>query len=250
VSEVAVAATHDIIGKAKKLMALRDHAGTPGESEAAANALNKLLDKHRLSVAELENASGEKEECIVDQGDPILEWKRLSPHMRDLCAVLCSHYGVAWWQRRRRDGVNTRGAQRWRRAVHMCGRPSDVEIVRYMFAWIAVEMNLLGAKYPGGRIARSSFKLGFVAGIERQLKLSRQEAVGERGMVLRDRLKDAELALAKLFPEMKTAAMPNPNIDPSAYLHGSEYGKAMHLGGRVGDSKKRAPALLKGNRHD
>ncbi len=229
-----------IIEKAKKLLNLKERAGTPAEAEAAARALSKLIDKYRISIAELEAAGEPAEQCVVDETEPLLQWKRLNLYKRRLCSVLCDHYGVAWWQRAWPAGNNRRGVV-WNRAVHLCGRASDIAVLRYMYAWLSAEIERLAAQYGGSRTERRSFKLGFVAGIERQLAAGRKEVEAEHGLVLRSRIHDAKKALYEMFPEMGNAKNREPEIDPLAFIEGRKSGNAMHLGERfepVGKMKK------------
>ena len=63
---------NDVLEKAKKLLALRDRAGTRGEAEAAARALAKMLDKHRITMAELQAHDGNVESIVADQETPLI----------------------------------------------------------------------------------------------------------------------------------------------------------------------------------
>lgn len=50
-----------LLGKLQKITRLIDRAGTPGEAEAAAAALNRLLLKHNLDEADVRKAKGDPE---------------------------------------------------------------------------------------------------------------------------------------------------------------------------------------------
>ena len=98
-----------LVATARKLIALRDRATTEGEATAAARVLSVFIDKHRISISELEEKSGNREECSMDDKAPLLTFRNLLPWRRSLCDTLCDHYGVAWWQRRTwtgRDGAH------------------------------------------------------------------------------------------------------------------------------------------------
>ena len=220
----------DVIDKARKLLALRDRAGTPAEAAAAARALAKLIDKHRIGIAELEAKSETKEQCAIDRSEPLLQWRRLERHRRSLCSALCEHYGVAWWQSTVAVGRNGRG-NIYHRAVHLCGRPSDIAIVRYMYTWLSVEVERLGNKKRRA-IDRKSFKLGIVLGIQRQLRELRCEVEQEHGLVLSDRAGDALAALRRAI-KLSTLRSSSTMVSRQAYDDGFRAGKNLHLGERL-----------------
>lgn len=235
--------TEDIIAKAKKLIALRDRGSTPQEAEAAARVLAKFIDKHRISVAQLETESGDVEACVVDESEPLFAFRNLQLYRRVLCEVLCEHYGVAWWQRTVRVGRNQRG-NIYNRGLYMCGRPSDIVLVRYMFAWLGTEAERLGRKQADGRVARKSFCLGFVSGLRAQLAAARVTVEQKHGLVLRNRLSQAAEALQSAL-DLTDLRTRNPRVDREAFENGKRTGKAIHLGERIPASGA-TPALTAG----
>ena len=221
-----------LVATARKLIALRDRASTDGEATAAARVLSVFIDKHRISISELEEKSGNREECSMDDKDPLLTFRNLLPWRRSLCGTLCDHYGVAWWQRRTWQGRDGRGAV-YQRAIYLCGRASDIALVRHTYAWLDLEATRLASKLSpgGGRSAKKSFLLGFVAGIREQLAKGRV-TIGVAGLVLRDRLKHATEFL-DAHMNLKTISYRAHRFDQSAFEKGKRNGRDLHLGKRI-----------------
>jgi len=240
----------NIIKKAKDLIALRDRAGTPAESAAAARALAALLDKHRISMTELEmSGSEEKEDIVANRSEPIAVWRRAVTWRRNLISVLCQHYGVAHWHQM---AVCSQSHSRWglplRRnyetSVFLCGRQSDMDIVRYMFAWLSADVTRIGKSYCVGRGRRfsHSWMIGFVGGIEEQLTEARRTTLEmkpeETGICLQGRFQEAmEFMRNKLGTKnVKTTS----SYDENASKLGRSKGRAHHLGNSLEKSAPRA----------
>ena len=221
-----------LVATARKLIALRDRATTEGEATAAARVLGVFIDKHRISISELEEESGHREECVLDKEAPILTFRNLAPWRRRLCDALCAHYGVAWWQQRVWKGRDGRGAI-YERSIYLCGRPSDIALVRHTFGWLELEATSLASRrsFRSGRSAKKSFLLGFVAGVAEQLAKGR-ESIGPAGLVLRDRVKYAKEHL-DAHMDLKTIPARAHRFDQSAYEDGRRNGINLHLGKRI-----------------
>lgn len=223
-----------VIDKARKLLQLRERAASAGEAAAAAKALAKLLDKHRLDVAELELDSKQQPEGIVaDDKRPLASWKRIEPWRRDLALVLAEHFGVCCWQ----QGLRRPG-QAIEHHLCLCGRSSDVELVRGMYHWLGAELVRLCASAchsKGARYARS-WRDGFVTGISRQLHAARGEIAqtNTQAIVLYDRAREAREHLLGLFGKLKPVQWSAHNeVDRQAYFQGRDRGDALHLGERI-----------------
>jgi hypothetical protein len=168
----------------------------------------------------------------VDDKDPLITFRNLPPWCRSLCDALCDHYGVAWWQRKTWKGIDGRGAV-YQRAIYLCGRASDIALVRHTYAWLELESTRLASKLVpgGGRRAKKSFLLGFVAGIREQLAKGRA-TIGAAGLVLRDRLKYAKEFL-DAHMDLKTISRRAHRFDRGAYENGRRNGRNLHLGKRI-----------------
>lgn len=227
------------IETARKLLRLRDRAGTPAEAQAAAHALARLLDRHRIAVAELEaGGSQPAEPFVADKGRPLYEYRRVTVWRRDLGLVLCEHFGVACWVRARQRPGHAREC-----AMHLCGRPSDIELVRGLYTWLGAEIVRLGECYCSRRGVRfrSSWQRGFVAGVEQQLRSAREQAKAESSfaMVLYSRGEDARRYMESLLELQKTCWRSRADTHQLAYLDGLEQGSAIHLGERIAEPDRK-----------
>lgn len=236
---------NDILEKAKKLLALRDRAGTRGEAEAAARALAKMLDKHRITMAQLHTqGDGGAESAIADEKTPLIVWRRAVTWRRSLIETLCKHYGVAHWSAKRLVGFTRDGRKKYSKAVHLCGRPSDVALVRHLFAWLTVELTRIGsAECAGhGTAFKNSWMLGFAEGIDEQLNQAREEVMqdmGDAAMVLQSRADEANRALEEQVQGLCTIGY-TMSYRPEAYAAGQRRGAAHHLGEKLDTGNARA----------
>ncbi len=239
----------DIIEKAKKLLALRDRAATQGEAEAAARALAKMLDKHRITMAEIATQKGDTETIVADTRTPLIEWRRAVSWRRALVKALCAHYGVASWRAKTFVGFSRGRRRRYKYAMHLCGRPSDVALVRYLFAWLSAELARISDNVCSGRghSFKNSWMLGFVEGINQQLNAAREEVakeMGESALALLDRQQEAHVALEQQVEGLTTLRY-SMRIDGAAHAAGKKRGKAHHLGDKLDTGNARAlPAAV------
>jgi len=156
-----------ILERARALRSLRDKASNRHESEAAARALAALLDKHQIEEASIPAEGGQ--EPAIDY-EPLYTYRRVVAWKMLLARILCTHYGVALYRR-----PPTRRAPGY--ACMMAGRPDDIAIVRYMWAWLVAEaVRLLEREGGEGRSYRQSWMTGFVSGIKLQLTEARKVA--------------------------------------------------------------------------
>lgn len=235
---------NDIIEKAKKLLALRDRAGTRGEAEAAARALAKMLDKHRITMAQLQTEAGNVESAVADEKTPLIVWRRAAAWRRTLIDALCDHYGVAHWRAKRLVGFTRNGRKKYSHAIHLCGRPSDVALVRHLFAWLSAELTRIGnAECAGhGFSFKNSWMLGFAEGINKQLNQAREEVVqdmGDAAMVLQTRADEAMRALEDQIRGLSHLSY-TVSYRPAAYAAGQRRGVAHHIGDKLDTGNARA----------
>jgi len=228
-----------VVETCRRLLKLKQRAGTPAEAQAAAVALARLLDKHRLSLVDIEaGADSPIESCVVDMDNPLYAWgKRVAPWKRNLAIVLCDHWGVAQWERYARY---TNGDRRVR--LCLCGRPSDVALVREFFAYLVGEALQLSVPFckGRGRAYATSWLRGFVRGLYDQLAASRAElkqeaaAEGKQGaaMVLWvGRAEESAEALRAAVPKIKDVrSRASPVVSREAFGQGYVAGKTVHVG--------------------
>lgn len=238
---------NEVIEKARKLLQLRDRAATPGEAQAAARALAKMLDKHRISIAELEmRGDQDAEPMSVDEQEPLLSYRRLPIWKKNLIRSLCEHYGVACWRVGKWNSYDGRGRRRMDYAMHLCGRKSDMDMVRYMLAWLSTEIGHLSRQECAGMgsISHSSWRRGFVTGLTRQLQMARDDvatANSDAALVLRKRHDDARDFLRKMIDLTKVKkSYHHIYHDPAAHAAGKRRGEAQHLGDKLDSGVHRA----------
>lgn len=239
-----------VIEKARRLLRLRDRAATAGEAQAAAHALARMLEKHRITVAELEmRGAGGAEAMVADKSRPLVRYQRLSHWRARLVEVLCEHYGIAFWRRSHVSGTDSKGRIRSNHAIHLCGRPSDVATVRHMFAWLSGEAERLGRKECDGKgtIAHNNWRTGFVEGLDEQLKQARGSiAFGhdEAAIILRERQSEAFDFLRIELDHLGYKTLYRRFAhDEEAHAAGKRRGRAQHLGDSLDDEQKSNLAL-------
>lgn len=237
-----------IIDKIRQLRALSQSSNV-NEAAAAAAAADRLISKHRISEAEIAIANraadlpAEEDQFVLYETARVIRWKQ------SLAMLLSKHYGCAVWN----DCVfgASDGGRKISR-LRMVGLKSDMEIVRYMFAWLTTEIERLSKSHCAGRghIYSQSYCEGAVSGIKAQLDLVKQEerlaaSKSEQTTTalacLDGRLNKAELALHSLHTNLKTVrTYSHRHLDGSAYRVGEQVGKSIHLGkvmGTTGASK-------------
>lgn len=152
-----------VLDKIAKLRALAAGATTQGEAEAAAGQAAALAAKYQIDEAQIEAASGERAEEI-GEGDELWTSETRNEKWRScLAAALAEDHGCAMI-RTSWDGLTI---------YHIAGRPSDVALVRYLFAWLHVEIARLSER-ERGRAAKNSFRYGAVVGVLGAMRAARK----------------------------------------------------------------------------
>jgi hypothetical protein len=225
-----------VISKVQKLLAL-SNSSNANEAANATAAANKLIDEYRLSAVDISTESSEPDPLIEDDS-PIYETGRVTPWKNILIHVLTTHYGVANYN----DAYYPEGRQVSR--FKLVGRSSDIQIVRYMFAWLITEcQRLANSQVKGhGRVAVASYCEGFVSGISTQLRASRQEvqkvATSEAIIKLDARLQESKGFMYNKYPDMKRIKQrSHSQIDLGSFSAGHQQGQSIHLGAAIGGSK-------------
>ncbi len=225
-----------IIDKVKKLLALSKSSNIH-EAAAAAGAANKLIDEYRLSEIDIA-IEGIDSDSIVEDDSYIYETGRITQWKVDLISTLGSHYGVV-------DYIFSSYPEgRKVSKFKLVGRSSDIQIVRYMFAWLNGEcQRLANAQVKGqGHVVVASYCRGFVAGIAIQLHASRQEvqktATSSAIIKLDARFQESEKFMHSKYNNIKTVSTKSHSqLSPQAYMAGQQQGKNIHLGSAMSGSK-------------
>lgn len=215
------------------------------EATAAATAAARLISKYRISEAEITIANrtselpAEEDKMVLYETARTIKWKK------SLAMMLSRHYGCAVWNDCIYGGSD--GGRKVTR-LRLVGLQSDMEIVRYLFAWLTSEIERLSKSHCAGRghIYSQSYCEGAVNGIGIQLALVRQEekdAANQSAQTttalacLDGRLNNAQVALHSLHSNLRTVkTYSHRRFDGTAYRVGEEVGKSIHLGKVMGST--------------
>lgn len=216
-----------VIDKVRKLLQL-SQSDNANEAATAAAMANKLLDQYRLSMADIDSIDAEK---VIDDPQYIYSSKRMIGWKVALAKCLAIHYGCYVW-----DEYFISMTGRKQSNLRLAGRQSDIDIVKYMYAWLVSECERLSKKeaYGNGRVYVNSYYRGFVAGIADQLQKSRaeiaQQTTSTAIVKIDSRAQEAESWL-KSRRKLEKAKGSSYYIqhDPSAYNAGQQRGKNIHL---------------------
>jgi hypothetical protein len=161
-----------IIEKVRKLLRLAE---SPNANEAAAAAAKaqELIDQHNLSAAllALDAGAAEPDEEIEDfthKGAPLDDQPILHRWRSYLASTIA---------RANSCRIYMRGGE-----IALVGRPSDAETVRYLFGYLAREVDRL-CDQDGkgcGRTWRNNYRLGVVDTIARKLREQRDKFEAEQ----------------------------------------------------------------------
>jgi len=214
-----------IITKVQKLLALAK-SDNAHEAANAARMANDLLDKHRLSMADVESADSDADPMsvwpqVVYSTLRIVEWKMY------MCCTIAGFYGCA--------AVSSISKQNGRRrtSVVIVGRRSDCEIAAYMIDYLTRECERLCKleAYGRGHSYSQSYCMGFVLGVHEQLRRSREalHATSEALVKLDNRHEESQAYLAKICPDLKKAKDSKAQYRADGYEHGKQRGETIQL---------------------
>ena len=240
-----------IIDKIRQLRTL-SVSNNANEAAAAAAAADRLISKYRICEAEVALADkasdlpAEEDKFVLYETARVTRWKQV------LAMRLAEHYGCAIWN----DCVwaSIQSGRKVSR-LRLVGLQSDMEITRYMFAWLTLEIERLSKSHCVGRghVYAASYCLGAVNGIKQQLDLVKQEqkvdaeASGQTTALacLDERITKASLTMKALHKLVTTKVVSHGHHDANAYKLGVEVGKSIHIGKVMGSSNTDGSKMLK-----
>lgn len=225
----------NIIEKVRKLLALSQSSNAHEAANAAAKA-NALIDEYRLSVDQISDV-GSEDPIIHDQADPLYQADRVMVWRKLLALKLTRHYGCYIWNK-----ATARGC-----FYVVAGRKSDVDVLRYMFAYISSECTRLSVREAKGkgRIYAESYRTGFVDGVMGQLAESRRQASTDQTAIVKldDRARLAREHVTQSVPLTRGKSTTSARTDSSAFSSGQSAGRNMHFGASL-SSQNRGARLL------
>ena len=132
-------------------------------------------------------------------------------------------------------------------SLHLCGRPSDMSMVRYMLAWLSTEIERLSRQECEGMgaVSHNSWRRGFVSGLSKQLRMARDDvasASSDAALVLRKRRDEAYDFLRGAIENLTDAKRSYHRVyhDRQAHAAGERQGLSQHLGDRLDSGVHRA----------
>jgi hypothetical protein len=213
-----------VLERVKRLLALAK-SDNPNEAANAMAVAQKLIDEHRLSVAEIEirtNQQKEQAEAFFDE--PLITGKIIPKWKIRLASILVKHNGCEMLSRRIPGN----------RKLIIFGRASDVENVRFLFAWATSELQRMSKRYCNGRGRGyyNSWYHGAVSGIDAQLtkwEIERaSKPVSTMALVALDnRRSEAQKLIEKLIIVKKEKI--KVKTDNEAFSKGYRVGKNLNL---------------------
>lgn len=225
-----------VLRRVSALRNLAAKAGTIHEAETAAAKADALIQKYRLSEADVESAGAAPTEKPA-AADPLHTSKTRTPMwLRLLAQDLAKHYGCFAW-------TQMGGAySAW--TLRIVGRPSDVEVVRYMFAWISTEIARL-SQAEHGKADQNAFRLGAIAGIRNALYRSTKETTDAHpipaapesaeptrsaAMVLLSRVDESKKEAERIVGKFISGSGAHTRGSSGSYNRGRKAGEGMHVG--------------------
>lgn len=164
-----------ILVRIKKLLALSE-SPNPNEAAAAAAKAQALLTQHNLELAQIEAVSFRKEGVEqFDWADVVFPSNKSTQWRSTLFgAVVKTTYCKAWFSHKRGPGKYD-AIGRYKRATirgaTVIGRPSDVEVARYLFIYLSRQIEREAQEHakaearPGVRGERNRLYASFLKGM-------------------------------------------------------------------------------------
>lgn len=226
-----------------KLLRLAGNNPSIEEATLAATHAQRLMDEHNLTEAmlELEGNQTEPDEEIINfakHGAPLdTDLARGKSYKYVLTSILSKLHGVLIY----RDQGQ----------LHIVGRPTDVETVRYIFSYLVNQIEALVAKHGRGMGAtwRNNYCTGAANGVGQRLK----EAHNAWHKEQRVRASDSAQALVRLDQalarverkhqeardfaystlKLRTETTGKAKWSPGARALGAQHGREISLGGKA-----------------
>lgn len=226
-----------LVDRVRKLRALAESArklDNVHEAAAAARAADELIQKHRLEEAELE-IGGEESEAPSEDATPFVTFGRNRVLWQaTLASFLVHHYGCSmYWTNQRVVKSDRLGAFVGSICIgKIIGRRSDVEIARYMNAWLSVEIaRLLGKSGMCGKDERNSFCVGAVAAVIEKMRAAKRVVVGTSAAMVKldSRFDEATTAMEVLHPKLKKDHSRMRMSDEGAFFAGKRAGSTIEI---------------------
>lgn len=212
----------EILDKIRKLRALATSSNVH-EAAAAARAAERLIQEHEIAEAELLEERDEpvESEQVATFGSRIPAWRSY------LLSSLAQQYGCSYVRLVRRLG-------RTEQVYRAFGRRADLATLIYQYAFFVLEIDRLATAHARGksRTWGRSFRLGAVVAIAQALRAARDEvraSASSSALVALDRRAlAADDAVARAYPDLRTARKRPTEVDGCAFRAGHRAGSSLH----------------------
>jgi hypothetical protein len=216
-----------IIDKIVKLRALAQ-SDNLNEANAAAAAAAKLIAEYRIAEADLDIGQ-ECQEKAERHSDPLCTFgQRITYWRGHLAHGIAKIHGCSTIYNSRRNPFGD-----YEQIVEIFGRKSDVDTVRYLFAWLVAEITRLCERHGKGqgKAWRTSYCTGAVAGVleaMRGAETTARVSASSTAIVRLDRTaQEAREAMRAAYPKTKSASGGSVS-DGGAYGQGKNHGRSIH----------------------
>ena len=204
------------------------------EAALAMSKATELIEKHKLSMAELTDAetSQVETEAVIKDESPIFAAGRISSWKTNLVSAIAKINGCKLIKYTGQGYAV--GGQRGSKLV-IFGRPSDIGNTRFLLAFAITQLTRLAPKGQGKEYANSWY-LGAVEGIRLQMndaKKKVQAGASSYALIkLDNRVKEVDSYIADTIGKLRKGASSHSNINWDAYSKGQTTGRNMDLNGR------------------
>ena len=225
-----------VISKVQKLLRLSENNPSEEEGAAARAAADRIIQEHRLSIADLQAQDETKAEPFarkeVHEGGRRLAWAETILH------ALCNHYGGCFYlSTGRSGGFRSAGApgSKGCTTYTVLARESDLSIIEYMYNYLFKEVDRLckcHCKGAGIKVA-TAWRNGCANGIASQFrdlkKALHKENTSAALVVLDRRSAEANEELNRQVGGLKTAKGVSGGNDWDARSRGYQEGRKVQI---------------------
>jgi hypothetical protein len=235
-----------VLDRVQKLLNLSEGGGTEEEAQSALLTAQKLLAKHRLTMADLESVRNKTDEEKIDELVVATGSLNLAGWKSKLAATIAKNFRCKVWSQRDgarlSDGENKKSEEirSGTKDLIFCGYESDVQVCAHVFIkavlfcefqrdWYLMEQKLEKKDFltQSERMRLGgSFELGFVHGLYR--KFEKQVEENEWALVIhippavQDHVKEHHSDIRKTPPSQ--AKIWNPDAQAAGKAKGEEFG--------------------------
>jgi len=219
-----------ILEKIKKLLALAA-SSNEHEAKAAAEAANRLLVKHNLTMQQTK----EKSEIKTHKTGHKTIYG--TPHQRFISSLLINFFFVRVFRQPTVVGTTVDGRRKIEWETIIVGRNVNVQVAIYVQDFLAAQFPKLWLafkhEHDASEKSRKSYYHGLYVGLCAQLETTKTDVEQQTGLVI---VPDADITNFMTQLQLKSAkAARETHFDGSAFINGQEDGKNLRLNRAVNE---------------